>query len=126
MELRLQKHLAKLFNEQRKGQGAKDVQRNPRAMAKLLREANRLKTILSANADHMAQVPANPRVSLGGLSKASTLHSFLPLVARLPGQSMSLDWTCAVLVFSDPTLLNSSPPSPLSPFPALPNPEKSP
>ncbi|XP_044525559.1 LOW QUALITY PROTEIN: hypoxia up-regulated protein 1 [Gracilinanus agilis] len=56
MELRLRKHLAKLFNVQRQGQGAKDVQGNPRAMAKLLREANRLKTILSANADHMAQI----------------------------------------------------------------------
>lgn len=57
MELRLREHLAGLFNEQRKGQRAKDVRENPRAMAKLLREANRLKTVLSANADHMAQVP---------------------------------------------------------------------
>lgn len=56
MELRLREHLARLFNEQRKGQNAKDVRENPRAMAKLLREANRLKTVLSANADHMAQV----------------------------------------------------------------------
>lgn len=57
MELRLREHLAGLFNEQRKGQRPKDVRENPRAMAKLLREANRLKTVLSANADHMAQVP---------------------------------------------------------------------
>uniref|UniRef100_A0A9L0J120 Hypoxia up-regulated protein 1 n=1 Tax=Equus asinus TaxID=9793 RepID=A0A9L0J120_EQUAS len=56
MELRLREHLARLFNEQRKGQKAKDVRENPRAMAKLLREANRLKTVLSANADHMAQI----------------------------------------------------------------------
>uniref|UniRef100_A0A667IVG3 Hypoxia up-regulated protein 1 n=1 Tax=Lynx canadensis TaxID=61383 RepID=A0A667IVG3_LYNCA len=56
MELRLREHLARLFNRQRKGQGAKDVRENPRAMAKLLREANRLKTVLSANADHMAQI----------------------------------------------------------------------
>ncbi|XP_060460946.1 hypoxia up-regulated protein 1 isoform X2 [Panthera onca] len=56
MELRLREHLARLFNKQRKGQGAKDVRENPRAMAKLLREANRLKTVLSANADHMAQI----------------------------------------------------------------------
>ncbi|XP_032141140.1 hypoxia up-regulated protein 1 isoform X1 [Sapajus apella] len=56
MELRLREHLAGLFNEQRKGQRGKDVQENPRAMAKLLREANRLKTVLSANADHMAQI----------------------------------------------------------------------
>ncbi|KAM5245701.1 hypoxia up-regulated protein 1 isoform 2-T2 [Ctenodactylus gundi] len=56
MELRLREHLAGLFNEQRKGQRAKDVRQNPRAMAKLLREANRLKTVLSANADHVAQI----------------------------------------------------------------------
>ncbi|XP_053451184.1 hypoxia up-regulated protein 1 isoform X2 [Nycticebus coucang] len=56
MELRLREHLAGLFNEQRKGQRTKDVRENPRAMAKLLREANRLKTVLSANADHMAQI----------------------------------------------------------------------
>ncbi|XP_011383192.1 hypoxia up-regulated protein 1 [Pteropus vampyrus] len=56
MELRLREHLAGLFNEQRKGQRVKDVRENPRAMAKLLREANRLKTVLSANADHMAQI----------------------------------------------------------------------
>ncbi|XP_066495753.1 hypoxia up-regulated protein 1 isoform X2 [Tiliqua scincoides] len=53
MEMRLRDHLAKLFNEQHP---SKDVRRNLRAMAKLLKEANRLKTILSANADHMAQV----------------------------------------------------------------------
>ncbi|NXG49551.1 HYOU1 protein, partial [Psilopogon haemacephalus] len=53
MELRLRDYLAKVFNEQHP---AKDVRKNPRAMAKLLKEANRLKTVLSANADHMAQV----------------------------------------------------------------------
>lgn len=68
MELRLREHLAGLFNEQRKGQGAKDVRENPRAMAKLLREANRVKTVLSANADHMAQVPVE-------LVEGSTPHS---------------------------------------------------
>ncbi|XP_042330358.1 hypoxia up-regulated protein 1 isoform X2 [Sceloporus undulatus] len=53
MELRLRDHLAKLFNKQ---QPSKDVRKNLRAMAKLLKEANRLKTVLSANADHMAQI----------------------------------------------------------------------
>lgn len=52
MELRLRDHLAKLFNEQHPG---KDVRQNLRAMAKLLKEANRVKTVLSANVDHMAQ-----------------------------------------------------------------------
>ncbi|XP_069732405.1 hypoxia up-regulated protein 1 [Phaenicophaeus curvirostris] len=53
MEFRLRDYLAKLFNEQHP---SKDVRKNPRAMAKLLKEANRLKTVLSANADHMAQI----------------------------------------------------------------------
>ncbi|XP_010220717.1 PREDICTED: hypoxia up-regulated protein 1, partial [Tinamus guttatus] len=53
MELRLRDYLAKLFNDQHP---SKDVRKNPRAMAKLLKEANRLKTVLSANVDHMAQI----------------------------------------------------------------------
>ncbi|XP_061449474.1 hypoxia up-regulated protein 1 isoform X2 [Rhineura floridana] len=53
MELRLRDHLAKLFNEQHP---SKHVRKNLRAMAKLLKEANRLKTVLSANADHVAQI----------------------------------------------------------------------
>lgn len=56
MDLRLRDHLAKLFNEQKKSK--KDVRENHRAMAKLLKEAQRLKTVLSANADFMAQVSA--------------------------------------------------------------------
>uniref|UniRef100_A0A4W5RQJ6 Hypoxia up-regulated protein 1 n=1 Tax=Hucho hucho TaxID=62062 RepID=A0A4W5RQJ6_9TELE len=54
MELRLRDHLAKLFNEQKKTK--KDVRENHRAMSKLLKEAQRLKTVLSANAEFMAQV----------------------------------------------------------------------
>lgn len=58
MDLRLRDHLAKLFNEQKKSD--KDVRENHRAMAKLLKEAQRLKTVLSANVDFMAQV--SPRL----------------------------------------------------------------
>uniref|UniRef100_I3JAV4 Hypoxia up-regulated protein 1 n=1 Tax=Oreochromis niloticus TaxID=8128 RepID=I3JAV4_ORENI len=54
MDLRLRDHLARLFNEQKKSK--KDVRENHRAMAKLLKEAQRLKTVLSANVDFMAQV----------------------------------------------------------------------
>ncbi|XP_069021156.1 hypoxia up-regulated protein 1 [Embiotoca jacksoni] len=54
MDLRLRDHLAKLFNEQKKSK--KDVRENQRAMAKLLKEAQRLKTVLSANLEFMAQV----------------------------------------------------------------------
>ncbi|XP_048369198.1 hypoxia up-regulated protein 1 [Sphaerodactylus townsendi] len=53
MELRLRDHLATQFNKQHP---SKDVRQNLRAMAKLLKEANRVKTVLSANADHMAQI----------------------------------------------------------------------
>lgn len=58
MDLRLRDHLAKLFNEQKKSK--KDVRENHRAMAKLLKEAQRLKTVLSANVDFMAQVSPGP------------------------------------------------------------------
>lgn len=54
IELRLRDHLAKLFNEQKKTK--KDVRENMRAMAKLLKEAQRLKTVLSANAEHVSQI----------------------------------------------------------------------
>ncbi|XP_060106874.1 hypoxia up-regulated protein 1 [Heteronotia binoei] len=53
MELRLRSFLAEKFNKQHP---SKDVRQNLRAMAKLLKEANRLKTVLSANADHTAQI----------------------------------------------------------------------
>ncbi|XP_078492250.1 hypoxia up-regulated protein 1-like [Ciona intestinalis] len=54
MELRLRDLLVKLFNEKKKT--SSDVTKNPRSMAKLLKEARRLKKVLSANVDHMAQV----------------------------------------------------------------------
>uniref|UniRef100_A0A4W3JDT9 Hypoxia up-regulated protein 1 n=1 Tax=Callorhinchus milii TaxID=7868 RepID=A0A4W3JDT9_CALMI len=54
MELRLRDHLATLFNGQKKS--SKDVREHPRAMGKLWKEANRVKTILSANVDHVAQI----------------------------------------------------------------------
>ncbi|XP_051902195.1 hypoxia up-regulated protein 1 [Hippocampus zosterae] len=54
MDFRLRDHLAGLFNKQKKT--TKDVRESPRAMAKLLKEAQRLKTVLSANVEFMAQV----------------------------------------------------------------------
>lgn len=54
MQLRLQKHLAQKFNEMKKTKN--DVFKNPRAMAKLFKEAGRVKNVLSANADHFAQI----------------------------------------------------------------------
>ena len=54
IQLRLRDHLAKLFNDQKKT--TSDVTQNQRAMAKLYKEAGRLKQVLSANTDHYAQV----------------------------------------------------------------------
>lgn len=54
MTLRLRNHLAEIFNSQIKT--TKKIQSSPRAMAKLLKEAERVKLVLSANADHTAQV----------------------------------------------------------------------
>lgn len=49
-DVRLQQHLAKLFTSSAAGKKAKQpVYQSQRAMAKLLREANRVKHILSAN-----------------------------------------------------------------------------
>ncbi|PSN31698.1 Hypoxia up-regulated protein 1 [Blattella germanica] len=47
-------YLGKKFNELKKTPN--DVFKNPRAMAKLFKEAGRVKNVLSANADHYAQV----------------------------------------------------------------------
>ncbi|CAF0912064.1 unnamed protein product [Brachionus calyciflorus] len=50
--LRLAKHLAKLFNEKNK----RDVYKNPKAIMKIYKEAERVKNILSANTETMAQI----------------------------------------------------------------------
>ena len=54
MQLRLRDYLGKKFNDMKKTPN--DVFKNPRALAKLFKEAGRLKTVLSANNDHYAQV----------------------------------------------------------------------
>lgn len=54
VQLRLQKFLAEKFNEVKKTKT--DVFTNARSMAKLFKEAGRLKNVLSANNEHFAQV----------------------------------------------------------------------
>uniref|UniRef100_A0A1B6CKK6 Hypoxia up-regulated protein 1 n=1 Tax=Clastoptera arizonana TaxID=38151 RepID=A0A1B6CKK6_9HEMI len=54
MQLRLSQYLGKKFNEMKKT--TKNVFDNPRSVAKLFKEAGRLKTILSANVDFTAQI----------------------------------------------------------------------
>lgn len=54
MQVRLRNFLAKAFNDMKKT--TTDVFTNHRAMAKLFKEAGRVKNVLSANVDHYAQV----------------------------------------------------------------------
>ncbi|KAF9968117.1 hypothetical protein BGZ70_006516 [Mortierella alpina] len=55
-DIRLQKLLAEKFQEQKGSKVSMPVFQNERAMAKLLKEANRVKQILSANTETMASV----------------------------------------------------------------------
>ena len=56
-DLRLQLHLAKLFSAKFKTQiPGGDVSKDSRAMARLLKEANRVKQILSANTETFATI----------------------------------------------------------------------
>lgn len=54
MQIRLRDHLGKKFNEMKKTPN--DVFKNPRAMAKLFKEAGRVKNVLSANTEINAQI----------------------------------------------------------------------
>lgn len=54
MEILMRDHLIKLFKEKNKPQG--DVTQSPRAMAKFLKEAARVKQVLSANSEIFAQI----------------------------------------------------------------------
>ncbi|XP_066245009.1 hypoxia up-regulated protein 1 [Euwallacea similis] len=54
LQLRLRDYLAKKFNEMKKTPN--DVFESPRALAKLFKEAGRLKNVLSANLEHYAQI----------------------------------------------------------------------
>lgn len=53
ISLRLRDYLAKHFSEKKKTKS--DVYKNQRSMAKLLKEAERVKKVLSANTEHQAQ-----------------------------------------------------------------------
>ncbi|KAI9143715.1 Hsp70 protein-domain-containing protein [Paraphysoderma sedebokerense] len=55
-DMRIQQHLAEKFMELKKGKVKQDIKDSRRAMAKLLKEAERVKRILSANVDVMASV----------------------------------------------------------------------
>jgi hypoxia up-regulated 1 len=54
MQIKLRNYLAKEFDAMKKTSNS--VFKNPRAMAKLFKEAGRVKIVLSANVDHFAQI----------------------------------------------------------------------
>lgn len=54
MQLRLRNYLADAFNDMKKT--TQNVYESPRALAKLFKEAGRVKNVLSANVDHYAQI----------------------------------------------------------------------
>lgn len=54
MQMRLRDYLGQKFNELKKTKS--DVFESPRALAKLMKEAGRLKKVLSANSEHLSQV----------------------------------------------------------------------
>lgn len=54
MQLRLRDYLGQAFNDMKKT--TQDVFESPRALAKLFKEAGRVKNVLSANSEHYAQV----------------------------------------------------------------------
>uniref|UniRef100_A0A3B5Q4F4 Hypoxia up-regulated protein 1 n=1 Tax=Xiphophorus maculatus TaxID=8083 RepID=A0A3B5Q4F4_XIPMA len=98
MDLRLQDHLAKLFNDQKKS--LKDVRQNHRAMAKLLKEAQRLKTVLSANVDFMAQVSpdgwVNPYCKCCNSADPSLTGCHGPLILQVEGLMDDIDFKAKV------------------------------
>lgn len=54
ISLRMRDYLVEEFKKQKKTN--QDITENPRAMAKMFKEAERVKQVLSANADHIAQI----------------------------------------------------------------------
>ncbi|CEF68071.1 Hypoxia up-regulated protein 1 [Strongyloides ratti] len=54
LTMRLRDYLVESFKANYKS--SKDISENPRAMAKMMKEAERVKQVLSANADHKAQI----------------------------------------------------------------------
>ncbi|TKR60474.1 hypothetical protein L596_027716 [Steinernema carpocapsae] len=54
LSMRMQEHLVEEFKKLKKTK--KEITENPRAMAKMLKEAERVKQVLSANIDHFAQI----------------------------------------------------------------------
>uniref|UniRef100_A0A914CYA3 Hypoxia up-regulated protein 1 n=1 Tax=Acrobeloides nanus TaxID=290746 RepID=A0A914CYA3_9BILA len=97
--LALRDHLLTEFRKQHKTQ--KDITENPRAMAKLFKEAERVKQVLSANIDHFAQIESLfedkdfkvkvTRQQLEDLAKELEPRFLQPLIDALKMAELSID-----------------------------------
>lgn len=111
MQLRLRDYLAKEFNKLKKTKT--DVFTNPRALAKLFKEAGRVKQVLSANADHYAQIEGLlEEIDFKHQVKRQTFESLCedlfdrvtkPLDDALKGSGLTLDVINQVTLFGGGT-----------------------
>lgn len=111
MQLRLRDFLAREFNKLKKTKT--DVFTNPRALAKLFKEAGRVKNVLSANAYHFAQIEGLledidfkfqvTREMFEELTADLVARAVAPLHAALKNSGLSLDVVNQVILFGGGT-----------------------
>lgn len=111
MQVRLRDYLGHEFNKM--GKTKTDVFTNPRAMAKLFKEAGRLKNVLSANPEHYAQIeglleehdfrlPVS-RDQFEALCKDLFERVTAPIERALAASGLSLDVISQVVLFGGST-----------------------
>lgn len=111
MQVRLRDYLGKEFNNM--GKTKTDVFTNPRAMAKLFKEAGRLKNVLSANTEHYAQIEGLldeqdfrllvTREQFEELCKDLFTRVTAPLDRALASSGLSIDLITQVVLFGGNT-----------------------
>lgn len=111
LQLRLRDYLAAEFNAMKKTKT--DVTNNPRALAKLFKEAGRVKNVLSANNDHFAQIEnlledldfklQVTREKLEELGADLWPRVVKPLEQALSASGLSLDTISQVIIFGGGT-----------------------
>uniref|UniRef100_A0A182SXE1 Hypoxia up-regulated protein 1 n=1 Tax=Anopheles maculatus TaxID=74869 RepID=A0A182SXE1_9DIPT len=111
MQVRLRDYLGKEFNKM--GKTKTDVFSNPRAMAKLFKEAGRLKNVLSANTEHYAQIEGLldeqdfrllvTREQFEGLCKDLYDRVTAPLDKALAASGLAMDVINQVVLFGGNT-----------------------
>lgn len=111
MQVRLRDYLGQEFNKL--GKTKTDVFGNPRAMAKLFKEAGRLKNVLSANTEHYAQIEGLldeqdfrllvTREQFEELCKDLYTRVTAPLDRALASSGLSIDLITQVVLFGGNT-----------------------